>query len=226
MHKLRVPLFIEFSGKDVLVIGGGNEGTKRAKIFLKAGSAVTVLSLDFHKELKELKATADIQLVKADAKNLNLLEKFIKKADLVVVALARTTLNEDIVQIAKRYKTLVNLTNDAKRTEVVKALETAVEDVKIALTTEGKSSLVAREMLDLIADYLRHEKWIFNLLYVESKVKEILKEKVPSFQARVKAYRAIHNSRHVRELVKANKLNSAFKEAVKIAEKALGVKIE
>ncbi|WP_367834253.1 NAD(P)-dependent oxidoreductase [Vulcanisaeta sp. JCM 16159] len=43
---MRVPLFIEFSGRNVLIIGGGGVGTRRAIKFLLAGANVRVLSLN------------------------------------------------------------------------------------------------------------------------------------------------------------------------------------
>jgi len=66
---MRIPLFIEFEGKRVLVIGGGGVGTLRAKKFLEAGASVKVLSLDFSDELKELSREGRVELVKGDASN-------------------------------------------------------------------------------------------------------------------------------------------------------------
>ena len=51
---MRIPLYIEFDNKNVLIIGGGGVGTGRAKKFLKAGAKVLVLSMDFSEELKKL----------------------------------------------------------------------------------------------------------------------------------------------------------------------------
>ncbi|RLI85247.1 MAG: bifunctional precorrin-2 dehydrogenase/sirohydrochlorin ferrochelatase, partial [Archaeoglobales archaeon] len=116
---MRIPLFIEFEGKKVLIIGGGGVGTSRAKKFLEAGAIVKVLSLDFNEELKELEKEGRVELIKGNAFDREVLEKLIAWSDLVTVAIPNLEVNDIVFEVAKKHKTLVNLANDADRTEVV-----------------------------------------------------------------------------------------------------------
>jgi len=123
---MRIPLYIEFKGKNVLVIGGGGVGTLRAKKFIEAGANVKVLSLDFSDELRKLEKEGKVKLIRSDAFNEKLLEDLIPKSDLVVVAIPNLKINDIVWRIAKKCKTLVNLANDAERTEVVVPFEDEV----------------------------------------------------------------------------------------------------
>ncbi len=61
---MRVPLFIEFSGRNVLVVGGGGVGTRRAIKFLLAGANVRVLSLEFSSELLRYAEQGKVVLIR------------------------------------------------------------------------------------------------------------------------------------------------------------------
>ena len=215
---MRIPLFIEFKDKNVLVIGGGGVGTLRAKKFLNAGAKVKVLSLDFSEELKELERSGFLELVKCDASDLKTLEEFIKWADLVVVAIPNQSLNKPIVDIAKKYKTLVNLANDAQRTEVVIPFEGEFEGIRFAVTTEGKSGIVARKVKEMFLKVLEEDEEVVYFLKAMDHLKRYMKAKEIPVQLRMKLYFAISSDEEFRRLVREGKVEEARALAEKLVE--------
>jgi precorrin-2 dehydrogenase/sirohydrochlorin ferrochelatase len=223
---MRVPIYVEFEGKNVLVIGGGGVGTFRAKKFLNAGASVKVLSLDFSEELKNLQKDGKVELIMGDVRDIEKLERLIEESDLVVVALPFTDYNDTIVEIAKRYKTLVNLANDAKKTEVVIPFEGEFEGIRFAVTTEGKSGIVARRVKDIFLKALEEDEDVVFFLKAMDHLKKYMKSKNVPIQLRMKLYFAVSDDEQFRKLVREGDVESAKKWAEKLVEEYVSGKRE
>ncbi|WP_457590934.1 precorrin-2 dehydrogenase/sirohydrochlorin ferrochelatase family protein [Geoglobus sp.] len=208
---MRIPLYIEFSGKKVLIIGGGGVGTSRAKKFLNAGAVVRVLSLDFSDELRGL----DVELVRGDARDRVILEEHIRWCDLVTVAIPDTGINDTVIELAREYRVLVNLANDAERTEVVVPFDGEVDGIKFAVTTEGKSGVVARAVRDRFLQILRKDEEILNLLKAMDFLKKHMKENDVPVSVRMKMYFAISSDEEFRRLVSEGRVEDAKEFALR-----------
>ena len=215
---MRVPIYVEFEGKNVLVIGGGGVGTFRAKKFLNAGANVKALSLEFSDELKELAKSGEVELIRGDVRDEGKLDKLIRDSYLVVVALPFTDFNDKIVELAKKHKTLVNLANDAKKTEVVIPFEGEFEGIRFAVTTEGKSGIVARRVKDIFLRALEEDEEIVFFLKAMDHLKRYMKEKNIPIQLRMKLYFAVSGDERFRELVRSGKVELAKEWAEKLVE--------
>ncbi len=215
---MRIPLFIEFEGKKVLVIGGGGVGTVRAKKFLEAGAKVRVLSLKFSDELRKLAEEGKVELIEGDAFNENLLEDLISDSDLVVVAIPNLEINDVVWKISKKHKTLVNLANDAERTEVVVPFEDEVEGIRFAVTTEGKSGIVARKVKEAFRKLLEEDEETIIFLKAMEHLKKFMKSHNIPVQLRMKLYFVISADPEFRRLVKEGKVDEAQNFAEKLVE--------
>ncbi len=198
---MRIPLYIDFKDKNVAVIGGGSVGTNRAKKFINAGANVTVYSDKFSDELIKLARDGRLNLVKADVSSLNF-EEIIKKSHLIVVAISDKSYNEQILNLAKRYKTIVNLANDAEKTEVVVPFEGGIDGIRFAVTTEGRSGLVARDVRNIMQKTLEKNNELLKTLEAMAFVKNYMKSKNVPVNLRLKLYPVIYSDSTFRELVK------------------------
>ncbi len=219
---MRIPLYIEFENKNVLVIGGGGVGTSRARKFMEAGANVRVFSLEFSQELKNM----DVELVSGDASDIATLEEHIKWCDLVTVAIPDPKLNDTVIELAKKHKALVNLANDAERTEVVVPFEGEIEGIKFAVTTEGKSGIVARIVRDRIAEMLGSDDETLNLLKAMDFLKRYMKENKIPVNIRMKMYFAISSDKEFRKLVKDGKVDEAKEYALRFLDDLVSGKKE
>ncbi len=215
---MRIPLFIEFEGKRVLVIGGGGVGTSRAKKFLDAGAKVKVLSLDFSEELLRLEKEGKVELIKGDASDRSLIEPLIAESHLVVVAIPSLRLNDLVCEIAKAHKTMVNLANDAERTEVVVPFEGEVEGIRFAVTTEGKSGIVARRVRESFRKMLEEDEETIYFLKAMDHLKRFMKSHKIPVQLRMKLYFVISADRDFRRLVREGRVEEAQNLAEKLVE--------
>ncbi len=215
---MRIPLYIEFEDKKVLVIGGGGVGTVRAKKFLEAGAKVRVLSLEFSEELRKLAKEGKVELIEGDAFDEELLENLISDSDLVVVAIPSLKVNDIVWKIAKKHKTLVNLANDAERTEVVVPFEDEFEGIRFAVTTEGKSGIVARKVKEAFRKLLEEDEEIIFFLKAMEHLKRFMKSHNVPVQLRMKLYFVISADKEFRRLVKEGKVDEAQNLAEKLVE--------
>lgn len=201
---MRMPFFIELSNKTILIIGGGKEGAKRAEKYSKTGSRVIVYSRSFDEKIVELGRNGSIELVKGDIAEVDKLEEFIKSSDIVMVALETEEYNDLISRIARKHKSLLNLANNAEKTDVVVPIDSSVGPFRIAVTTEGKSSMVAREALQKIVDYISTEKELMKLAEIMHEVKKIVRKSISDPETRVKIYYQVFHNDDLRNALRTN----------------------
>ncbi len=132
------PIFLDLAKFRVLVIGGGRVGGKRALKISKYCNNITVYSQEFSQELQESK----INLIKGDAKNID--ENFLKNYDIVFVATNDKSINKEICLKAIKLGKLCNNPNDSDLSQFIMPVFYSDDDVEVAVTTYGKSSLVSK----------------------------------------------------------------------------------
>ncbi len=221
---MRLPLYVEFEGKRVAVIGGGGVGTSRAKKFIEAGADVTVFSLEFSDELRKLESEGRVKLVRASVEELDF-ESVVPHFHLIVVAIGERKFNDEIIRIATKHKTLVNLANDAEATEVVVPFEGCVNGVRFAITTEGKSGIVARKVREIFEETLKERKDVSCLLEVMDHVKRYMKSTGVPVSVRMKIYPALGRDRKLLELVESCRVEEAKAYAEKFIRDVVSGKL-
>ncbi len=214
---MRIPLYIEFQGKKVAVIGGGGVGTLRAKKFLEAGARVTVFSLDFSEELERMAKQGEIELVRRDVGQIDF-EELAKAYNVIVVAIASREYNDRILEAASKGKALVNLANDAVATEVVVPFEGGRDGIRFAVTTEGKSGVVARKVRDKFQKILDEEEELFYFLDAMNYLKNYMKSHSVPVNLRMKLYSIVSSDREFVRLVKEERVEEARAYAERLVE--------
>ncbi|MBO8181539.1 MAG: bifunctional precorrin-2 dehydrogenase/sirohydrochlorin ferrochelatase [Archaeoglobus sp.] len=215
---MRIPLYIEMSGKNVLIIGGGGVGTSRAKKFLNAGANVKVLSLEFTPEIIEMeKENSRLELIRSDA-NLFNLEPLFEWAHFVTIAVGDLKLNEVAKELAAKKKCFLNLANDSLQTEVVVPFDGEYEGIRFAVTTEGKSGVVARMVRDSILEMLKRDEEKIYLLKAMEYLKRYMKAEQIPINLRMSLYFEISSNSEFRELVREGKIDEAKVLAEKLVQ--------
>lgn len=215
---MRIALFIDFQGKKVAVIGGGYVGTTRAKKFAEVGAEVTVFSLNFSEELLKMAEEGKVKLLKREASELN---EELSEFDLVVVAIGDKNLNEKFKELSRKYRFLLNLANSAEDTEVVVPFEGGKDGIRFAVTTEGKSGVVARKVREMFQNLLEKDKSLFVYLNAMEHLKKFMKEKEIPVNARMKIYSIAGSSEELMKIAEKGDLEGAMRFVEKLAlEKA------
>ncbi len=188
---MRIPLWLEMSNRRVLVVGGGNVGTRRALMFRRAGAEVRVVAKWFSDKLAEAaKKDNGIRLIEADAGNEEELEPHVEWADIVVIATDNEGVNNLVWRLAEKHRRLVNDATNAERTQVVVPYmgEAYNGGLKVAVTSEGRTGVAARNALQRILKCLERDEELRLLYDVMARLKPVLKKHVPIAKQRIPLY--------------------------------------
>ncbi len=178
-----LPLYVDISGKRIVVFGGGTVAERKIHQILETNGAgeklnVEVYSLDFTPRLEELKEEGEIQCFRCDLWEQNLGE-LIKGAFLVLVCTDDETLNRRILKEAAKFDALVNYRHvgDVFMSSVVNK-----GGFLISVSTSGKGPAMARYMKRKISSLIgdKEEK----MLLIQSKLREDLKGKIKEEERR------------------------------------------
>ncbi|MET1101026.1 MAG: NAD(P)-dependent oxidoreductase [Pyrodictiaceae archaeon] len=196
---MRIPLWLEMNGRRVLVVGGGSVGTRRALMFRRAGAEVRVVAKWFSGKLaEEAERDEGIRLVEADAGNMEALEPHIEWADIVVIATDNEEVNRKAWSLAKKHRKWVNDATNAERTEVVVPYAGEVFDggLRVAVTSEGKTGVAARNALKRIIKCLEEDNALKTLYEAMKRLKPVLKKHVATAKQRIPIYYEVEEQIH------------------------------
>jgi precorrin-2 dehydrogenase/sirohydrochlorin ferrochelatase len=206
----RVPLYIEFSDKSVLIIGGGYVGTKRALKFLEAGAHVIVIALKPSSELIRASSMGNVDLVIADANTFNY-DRVMDKINLLVYAIpTNSELKYKLRRLASERRILFNDTTNASETEVVVPFEGEVNGIRFAVTSEGKSGVAASMVRDYIQATLSRSD-IHPIVNAWYETKQLIKKLVDDPHVRMRLYFMLKGDERFLEIARSGDINRVVK---------------
>ncbi|MDI3484458.1 MAG: precorrin-2 dehydrogenase [Methanobacteriaceae archaeon] len=161
------PLFFKLDGKKVLILGSGEVATRRAIRFREAGAEVTICGDNIQPHLKEM------GIIHQPLKEM---EKLIKWADIIVTASGNPKLNEKAASLASGK--LLNRADKPQDGDLIVPITFSTDDVEIAVSTHGKSPIMARVIRNKIEDIITEEDILQIRLqdYARRKLKKIISD--------------------------------------------------
>lgn len=143
---------IDFSGKKVVIFGGGDVGTRKARYFSPEAD-VMIYSREFSQELNDLPVRrCACNLEKMDT---NRIETLIEDASLVITALASQEMNTTIQSVCRKKGILCNNAG-GEAGDVILPSKISGKRYLIAISTFGSSPATAR----LINGHRPLKNWI------------------------------------------------------------------
>ncbi len=140
-----LPLALKLNDRDVLVIGAGRVGTGKAALLVEAGARVTIITRDVLAELPRGLAS----LEQRDYRDGDL-----RGYALVVSATGDPTVNDRVVDEARRENVWLNVVDDPERSDFYFTAVHRAGDVTVSVSTEGASPALAQELRSMIAERL------------------------------------------------------------------------
>jgi siroheme synthase-like protein len=140
-----LPLAFKFDDREVLVIGAGRVGVRKAEQLLESGARVTLIAEEFLAPLPEGLARVE--------------QRRYRRGDLrgfwlVVSATGDASTNDEIVAEAEEERVWLNVVDDPARCTFYFMALHRQGDVTVAVTTEGAAPALAQEIRDLAAERL------------------------------------------------------------------------
>jgi siroheme synthase-like protein len=172
------PVFLKLETLNVLIIGGGGAGTEKLHFMMKNSpdAKVTLIAAEVSEEINEIvKHHTCVTLFRR-----NFEEHDLNERDIVIVATDDATLNKDIRNKAKARKILVNVADTPDLCDFYLGSIVTKGDLKIAISTNGKSPTFAKRFREVLEEILPNElpQLINNLQQIRNSLKTGFAEKV------------------------------------------------
>lgn len=147
------PIFVEATGRRVLVIGGGNVGAEKVRGLLNAEADVTVISPALIPELQEHLAAGRIQHVAREYQEPDLDDGW----DWVMVATDDGAVNAAVAAAGKKRRLWVNAADDPANCDFILPAVVRKGKITLAASTAGASPALARRLREELDAYLTED---------------------------------------------------------------------
>lgn len=149
------PVFLKLEELEVLVVGAGNVGLEKLTAILTnaPGSSVTVVAREISQEVKILaESHPKVKLIEKAFEPEDLDEK-----EIVIVAVNDKTVSNYIRVLSKQKKLLVNVADTPELCDFYLGSIVDKGNLKIAISTNGKSPTIAKRMKEQLNDLIPDE---------------------------------------------------------------------
>jgi siroheme synthase-like protein len=149
---LLFPVFLKMEYLRLLIVGGGFIGMEKLSVVLKHSPAteVVLVAITISDEIKHLASQhPSVTLVERAFQDTDLEEK-----DIVIAATSDRSLNAFVKQEAKKRKVLANIADTPDLCDFYLGSIVKKGDLKIAISTNGKSPTLAKRMREFFEEYL------------------------------------------------------------------------
>ena len=136
---------LHLNGKTVIVVGAGNEALKRIKLLQNEGCKIIVIGEKPNSEITKLSKTKKIIFKKIKITSSLFLKTY--KPFLVIASTTDSSLNQKIVQTAKKMKILAYASDSPDSSDISYiSLIDIKKTIKIGISTNGGSPIMAKKI--------------------------------------------------------------------------------
>jgi uroporphyrin-III C-methyltransferase/precorrin-2 dehydrogenase/sirohydrochlorin ferrochelatase len=182
------PLFANLAGRDVLVVGGGAVGERKAAALLDAGARVTVGALSLSPTLRTWGGAGRIALREGEFEG-----RWLDGVWLVVAATGNRDVNRRIAALAGRRRLFVNVVDDAVLSSFHVPAVVDRAPVTVAISSAGEAPVLARLLRERLEALL--EPSLGPLAALAAKFRRRVRERLPDALSRRRYYEDLLSGR-------------------------------
>ncbi|UCE92540.1 MAG: bifunctional precorrin-2 dehydrogenase/sirohydrochlorin ferrochelatase [Flavobacteriaceae bacterium] len=145
------PVFLKVASLHVLIVGGGNVGLEKLTFLLKSSPSakVTMVSKDYIPEVITLAEGHEVELIKSSYN-----KRYLKGKQIVIATTDNLEVNLEVHRDCKEANILVNLADNPKYCDFYMGGIVTKGNVKIAISTNGKSPTAAKRLRQFFEEIL------------------------------------------------------------------------
>lgn len=172
------PVFLKVEELRTLIVGGGNVGLEKLTALLKSSPAVrvTVVAKSINRDIKEIANINQRILLKERP----FTPDDLNGHDVVFLATDNRLLHERIRNQARAHRLLVNVADTPDLCDFYLGSVVTKGNMKIGISTNGKSPTMARRMREFLEDALPEsvDELLTNMNRIRDRIRGDLREKV------------------------------------------------
>ena len=146
-RKRYFPMFVDLSDKNIIIVGGGQIATRRARTLLQFTRNILVIAPDMTQEMIELCNAGFVQYKHRKVKRSDLTNAY-----MVVAATNDRKINDDIYHICKQEGIYVNVSSDRDKCDFYFPGIVMQEDIVVGITAGGLTQKKARQLCEGVSD--------------------------------------------------------------------------
>ncbi|HET8792590.1 MAG TPA: bifunctional precorrin-2 dehydrogenase/sirohydrochlorin ferrochelatase [Nitrososphaeraceae archaeon] len=209
---------LNLTGKHVIVIGGGVEGSRKVRGLLGQNCKITVVSERLNSYLEELSNNKKIEIIKMKIKDSSILDRY-DDIFLVLAATDDKELNRKIVEKGRFKKAFVYAADDPPVSDFSYASIINIEEVmQVAISTYGKSPIMARKLRIKAERILR--RTIKHSDIENTKLQEFARNaarpRIKTVTERKRYLYSLINNKNIQTLINENKIEEAKVAAIEV----------
>jgi len=210
---------LHLNEKIVLIVGAGNEALKRIKLLENEGCQLIVIGEKPHSEISKLSREKKLILKKTKLTSSLLLKNY--KPFLVIASTTDHSLNQKIVQTAKKMKILAYASDSPESSDIsYLSLIDIKKTIKVAISTGGSSPIMAKKIKSKTEKYLQKNisNYDIQLIKIQKFARNESKKHILTQVERKKFLYDLMNDKRVKELLKDGKykpIQTIIKKMVK-----------
>lgn len=206
MWKMLVDLYLK--GKNVVVFGGGDEAELKVTKLLDDTPKVTIVSKRFTPLLNRLGKKGKIRIIECDLENgYESLRTKIETPSVAFLATDNSDLNRKGADFARSMGAMVCVVDTPELCDFAMPAIAKVGDVRIGISTGGRSPIVAKMLRKRIEVMLTKEDLL--QLELQEYAKKQIRPKLNKFETRKKFLWKIVEDGKIQSLLKEDKIEQA-----------------
>jgi precorrin-2 dehydrogenase/sirohydrochlorin ferrochelatase len=212
---------LNIKGKRAIVLGGGTEGIRKVRALLGQDCKITVISNRFNRFLIEQADSGKIELVKARLKDANILDNY-SDAFLVLAATNDRELNRKIIERGRSLRAFVYAADDPAVSDFSYASIINIEGiVQVAISTSGKSPLMARKMRIKAERVLRRiiKKADIENAKLQEFARQAARPHIRTVDERKEFLYSVVKNRQIQNLIKEDRMEDAKSATLELLHK-------
>ncbi|WP_420321306.1 precorrin-2 dehydrogenase/sirohydrochlorin ferrochelatase family protein [Flagellimonas sp.] len=145
------PIFLKVSNLKILIVGGGNVGLEKLSFLLKSSpnAKVQMVATTFLGETLDLAEKHHVEITKSEYH-----KEYLAGKHMVVACTDKTNVNEQIYHDCRAQGILVNVADNPPFCDFYMGGIVTKGNVKIAISTNGKSPTVAKRLRQFFEDVI------------------------------------------------------------------------
>ncbi|HZO11250.1 MAG TPA: bifunctional precorrin-2 dehydrogenase/sirohydrochlorin ferrochelatase [Nitrososphaeraceae archaeon] len=209
---------LNVSQKKAIVIGGGTEGLRKVHGLLDQECDITVITSRLNMELKKMSKDGKLKLIKKRIKDASILDEF-RNIFLILAATDDRQLNRKLVEKGRSMGAFAYAADDPTISDFSYTSLVNIEGlIQVAISTSGKSPIMARKIRIKIESMLRktiNDSDISNIILQEYARKRA-KQEIDTVKERKKFLYSLIKDKNIQYLLRSNKLEEAKMTALQM----------
>ena len=202
---------LNLKGKLVLVVGGGNESTRKVEALLSQQCDIVVVAEKVEKSIKRYADAGKIILELRKIKNIDFIKKY-KQLSLILATTDDCELNREIVLFGKSHGCYVYAADDPQVSDFSHPSVINIKDtVQVAISTGGRSPLMGKTLRERVEPIIKSSinDLILNQIKLQEQLRVEVQQILPSAEYRKKFLIELMNDGEVNKLLDEKKISTA-----------------